>query len=153
MTDRKEPLMGIWDDDLPVVPRAELHIINNGPKNDSATTMFLAVISAAIICVGSWIAYTEYKAFARDREVRAELEAVRQKAEIEKQRLALERARAAEVRRTQQAYRASNADSMTRAINNARLQASQTCQFWRQQHETNPTERTEAEVAKNCPLG
>lgn len=153
MTDRKEPIIGIWDDDVPQNPKAELHIINQGSQNSSAVIIALGIIIASIIAVGGWIAYIEYKAFTLERQHRIEVQALAERAEIERKRVAIERQRAAEARRNQQAYQASKTEGMTRAINDARLQASQTCQFWRQQHETNPTERTEAEVAKNCPLG
>ena len=153
MENKKGIQGGIWDDDQDLRALHRSPISEKYGENSGLVLIALSVIIAALIVVIGWIGYIEYKAFALERHQRIEVEALAERAKIERQRLAVERARATEARRTQQAYQASNADAMTRAINDARLQASQICQFWRQQHETNPTERTEAEVAKNCPLG
>lgn len=106
-----------------------------------AGTIALAIIAAAIIGVGGWIAYIEYSAYRAERQVRIE-------AQAERDRLAAARER----QRVQQQRREETARIRARQQQVTTQQNSADCQFWTQQHQNHPTERTAVEVQRHCPL-
>ena len=111
------------------------------PVENGAGTIALAIIAAAIIGVGGWIAYIEYSAYRAERDIKIELQAEQQRVNAARERQRLQQQRREEAARTR-----ARQQQVTSQQNSAE------CQFWTLQHQNHATERTAAEVRKHCPL-
>ncbi|MEP5229869.1 MAG: DUF2681 domain-containing protein [Alloalcanivorax sp.] len=100
------------------------------------------LILAALIGVGGWIGYIEYKAYRAERALA--IEAQRIENEAAKQQQAMERQRQAEARRNAAIAQRNREQRQTREMH------ARECRYWRGKYKTLKTPEIRAMVTKHC---
>ncbi len=121
--------------------------------NDSATTIGVAIVAAAIIIIGGWIGYTEYKEAQAikflnqmGREFEKDTERRIQKREERREQRRYEQQKAKEQAELEKRRKAEYERKLEQHI-------SEECRFWKLQNQENPTDRTVTKVKRHCPFG
>ncbi len=120
---------------------------------DSAATIGVAIVAAAIIIIGGWIGYTEYKEAQAikflnqmGREFEKDTERRIQKREERREQRRYEQQKAKEQAELEKRRKAEYERKLEQHI-------SEECRFWKLQNQENPTDRTATKVKRHCPFG